>query len=57
MSINKHVTEESDSSAPDLKIPYRKPKLIVYGDLRRITRAVGMTTNTDNGMGSNTKTG
>ena len=33
--------EKADSAAPVPK-PYRKPKLVIYGNIRAITQAVGM---------------
>jgi hypothetical protein len=38
-------TEPECAEAP--KKPYRKPRLITYGDIREITQAVGTTGNPD----------
>lgn len=39
------------------KTPYRPPKLIVYGDVREITKNVGGTVGANDGGGGKDKTG
>jgi hypothetical protein len=39
------------------KKEFREPELVVYGDIRRITQAVGPTGKGDGGMGATNKTG
>jgi hypothetical protein len=41
-----------EAKAPETKKPYHKPEVIVYGNIREITRNVGPKGNLDNGGGS-----
>jgi len=45
---------QTPGQKPDKK-PYRTPSLVLYGDLARITNAVGMSGNKDNGGGKTSK--
>jgi hypothetical protein len=49
-------TPRNDDAQPLVK-PYHKPELIVYGDIREITKNVGTTSQkNDGGGGGKTKT-
>ena len=39
-----------------MKKPYEPPRLVVYGDIREIAKAVGMTGKADGGAHVNTRT-
>lgn len=43
---------ESPEEKAETKKPYHKPELLVYGNIREITRNVGSKGNLDNGGGS-----
>lgn len=46
------------SEAPAKKKPYQSPKLLVYGDLSEMTKAVGRKSNPDGAkVGNNRRTG
>jgi hypothetical protein len=47
---------ERRTYGPELKRPYHRPKLEVYGDLGHITSTVGMKGNSDSGTGMTTNT-
>lgn len=42
----------ADDEQLEVKKPYRKPELIVYGNIREITRNVGPKNNLDGGGGA-----
>jgi hypothetical protein len=49
------MTNPDEKSEPECyeagkKKSYRKPRLIIYGDIREITQAVGITGNSDGGI-------
>jgi hypothetical protein len=49
--------QQMSSTTNQCKKPYHKPQLEVYGDLREITGALGLTSkNADNGLLGLTKT-
>jgi hypothetical protein len=43
---------ETAAQEQELKKPYHKPQVIVYGNIREITRNAGAKGNLDNGGGS-----
>ena len=43
------------NSLHNQKKEYQSPKLVVYGNIREITKNVGKTGRTDNGKGNTTK--
>lgn len=46
-------TKNVDSPEPqETKKPYHKPELVVYGNIREVTRNVGPKGNDDNGGGA-----
>jgi len=40
------------AKAPETRKPYHRPEVIVYGNIREITRNIGPKGNLDNGGGS-----
>jgi hypothetical protein len=53
-TLNQHISESGDSNMDSQtkslnKKPYRAPQLMNYGDIRQITRAVGMTNGAPDG--------
>ena len=38
------------------KKPYERPELVVYGDIRELTQAIGTTAMSDGGHGAHTRT-
>ena len=53
MEINMARTPETDQPGnPQQKKPYHKPEVIVYGNIREITRNAGPKGNLDGGGGS-----
>ena len=45
-----------DTAAASTRKPFEPPRLIVYGDIATLTRAIGRTGVPDNGHGSNART-
>ena len=43
---------DEQATVPETKKPYNKPEVIVYGNIREITRNVGPRGNLDNGGGA-----
>ena len=52
-SANTNVTQASD---PTAKKPFEPPRLMVYGDIATLTRAVGRTGSNDGGHSQPNKT-
>ncbi len=50
-------TMKTKASANEHREPYSPPKLVVYGDLTRITQTAGNTGHGDGGGGLQSKTG
>jgi hypothetical protein len=54
MTIDVNTTKTNKTELP--KKPYSTPKLLVYGDVREITKATGGTTGMNDGGGGPDKT-